>query len=86
MTNTDHRMERTLKRPTLEWTIQRTTNPRTDKEPRCSTAYLAGLPNVDVGVEGGDDGVVHGELYVVEAWHLRHEGNQAVLVDLFKNF
>jgi hypothetical protein len=44
--------------------------------------YLARLSEIDVCVEGRNNGIVHRKLYIVEARHLRHKGNQSVLVDL----
>ncbi len=48
--------------------------------------YLARLSEVDVCVEGRDNGIVHRKLYIVEARHLRHKGDQSVLVDLHQHF
>ena len=44
--------------------------------------YLACFPDVNIRVEGGNNGIVHRELHVVEAGHLRQERDQPVLVDL----
>ena len=44
--------------------------------------YLACFPDVNIRVEGGNNGIVHRELNIVEAGHLRQERDQPVLVDL----
>ena len=43
---------------------------------------LAPAPGVNVSIEGGDDGVVHGELNTVEGGDLSEKAHQAILINL----
>ena len=44
--------------------------------------HLAPAPGVNVGIEGGDDRVVHGELDTVEGGDLGEKAYQAILINL----
>ena len=49
---------------------------------RGSPVDLAPASGVNVSIEGGDDGVVHGELNTVEGGDLGEEAHQAILINL----